>query len=111
MAPATTLSVDVWFDFVCPWCWIGKHHLAQAVERLRQTDPGVRVQTTWHSVQLIPQTPPQGWPFDAFYEQRLGSREAVLARRAQVQEAARRAGAPIDYARLSVFPSTAAAHR
>ena len=108
---ARTLAVDVWFDLVCPWCWIGKHNLARALDRLRQTDPGLQVRTTWHSVQLIPQVPPQGWPFDAFYEQRLGSREAMLARRAQVQAAARLAGAPIDYTRLTVFPNTAAAHR
>lgn len=111
MAAPRAISVDVWFDLVCPWCWIGKHHLDQALGRLRAADPGLQVGVAWHSVQLIPQTPPQGWPFDAFYERRLGSREAVLARRAQVQEAARRAGAPIDYARLQVFPNTAAAHR
>lgn len=111
MPQKTTLSVDVWFDLVCPWCWIGKHNLAQALERLRATDPGLQVDVAWHCVQLIPQTPPQGWPFDAFYEKRLGSREAVLARRAQVMEAASRAGAPIDYTRLTVFPNTAAAHR
>ena len=111
MTYTATLSVDVWFDLVCPWCWIGKHSLDEAVARLRQSDPGLQVQATWHSVQLIPQVPPQGWPFDAFYEQRLGSREAVLARRAQVQAAAGRAGAPIDYTRLTVFPNTAAAHR
>lgn len=111
MTQAATLSVEVWFDLVCPWCWIGKHHLDQAVQCLRRTDPGLQVQTTWHSVQLIAQVPPQGLPFDAFYEQRLGSREAVLARRAQVQDAARRAGAPIDYTRNTVFPNTADAHR
>lgn len=111
MTQATTLSVDVWFDLICPWCWIGKHNLDRAVERLRHSDPGLQLRTAWHGVQLIAQTPPQGWPFDAFYEKRLGSRAAVLARRAQVQEAARRAGAPIDYTRLTVFPSTAAAHR
>ncbi|MBS0455621.1 MAG: DsbA family oxidoreductase [Proteobacteria bacterium] len=107
----TTLSVDVWFDLVCPWCWIGKHNLAKAIDRLRQSDPGLHVQTTWHPVQLIPQVPQEGWPFDAFYEKRLGSREAVLARRAQVQAAARLAGAPIDYSRITVFPNTAAAHQ
>lgn len=110
MTQDTRLAVDVWFDLICPWCWIGKHNLDQAIERLRETDPGVQVDVAWHGVQLIPHTPPEGWPFDAFYEQRLGSREAVLARRAQVQEAAGRAGAPIDYTRLKVFPNTAAAH-
>lgn len=107
---ARTLRVDVWFDLICPWCWIGKHHLDQALSRLAQTDPGVQVQKVWHSVQLIPQVPPQGWPYEAFYENRLGSREAMLARRAQVQAAARQAGAPIDYTRMTIFPSTTAAH-
>lgn len=107
---ARMLKVDVWFDLICPWCWIGKHMLDQALEHLAQSDPGVEIQTAWHSVQLIPQVPAQGWPFDAFYEHRLGSRDAMMARRAQVQAAARRAGVPIDYTRLSIFPNTAAAH-
>ena len=111
MTRTTPLLVDVWFDLICPWCWIGKYNLDQALERLSQTDPELAVDVRWHSVQLIPQTPPEGWPYDAFYEQRLGGRQAMLARRAQVQAAADRAGAPIDFGRLSVFPSTAAAHR
>ncbi|GGH60233.1 hypothetical protein GCM10010975_22740 [Comamonas phosphati] len=111
MAQQTTFSVDVWFDLICPWCWIGKHNLDRALKRLQETDSGLQVEVSWHSVQLIPQTPSQGWPYDEFYEKRLGGREAMLARRAQVQEAAERAGAPIDYTRLTVFPSTAAAHQ
>lgn len=107
---ARTLNVDVWFDLICPWCWIGKHLLDQALEHLAQSDPGVKVTTVWHSVQLIPQVPAQGWPFDAFYEHRLGGRAAMMARRAQVQAAARQAGALIDYTHLTVFPNTAAAH-
>ena len=106
-----TLRVEVWFDLICPWCWIGKHLLDQALERLAQSDADVQVDTIWHSVQLIPQTPAEGWPYEAFYEHRLGGREAMLARRAQVQVAAQHAGAPIDYARMAIFPNTAAAHR
>ncbi len=106
-----TLKVEVWFDLICPWCWIGKRLLDQALERLAESDPDVRVQTVWHSVQLIPQVPEQGWPYEAFYERRLGGRAAMLARRAQVQAAALRAGANIDYTRMTVFPNTAAAHR
>jgi len=69
------------------------------------------VQLHWHSVQLIPQTPPQGWPYQAFYEHRLGGPEAVRARRAQVQAAAARAGLTIHHERIAVFPNTWRAHR
>lgn len=106
-----SLKVEVWFDLICPWCWIGKHSLDRARRRLAQSDPDVRLQVVWHSVQLIPQVPLEGWPFDAFYEHRLGSRAAVLARRAQVQAAAQRAGTPIDYTRITLFPNTTAAHQ
>ena len=108
---ARTLRIDVAFDLICPWCWIGKRQLDQARERLVQSDPDVQLDMHWHSVQLIPQVPPEGWPFAAFYERRLGSPAAVRARQAQVLAAARRAGVAIDFSRIATFPNTAAAHR
>lgn len=35
-----TVYVEFWTDFVCPWCWIGKHRLERAA---RQLDGEVRV--------------------------------------------------------------------
>lgn len=109
--PDATVQVDVYFDLICPWCWIGKTHLATARRQLAERQPGVQVQLRWHSVQLIPQTPPQGWPYQAFYEHRLGGPEAVRARRAQVQAAAARTGLTIHHERIAVFPNTWRAHR
>ncbi|MEK7344997.1 MAG: DsbA family oxidoreductase [Pseudomonadota bacterium] len=105
------VQVDVYFDLICPWCWIGKTHLSTARRLLAQQAPGVQVQLRWHSVQLIPQVPPQGWPYQAFYEQRLGGPEAVRLRRAQVQAAAARAGLTMQHERIAVFPNTWRAHR
>ena len=108
---STTVQVDVYFDLICPWCWIGKTHLDTARRQLAEHMPGVRIELRWHSVQLIPQTPPQGWPYQAFYEHRLGGPEAVRARRAQVHAAASRAGLTIHHERIAVFPNTWRAHR
>jgi predicted DsbA family dithiol-disulfide isomerase len=108
---STPVQIDVYFDLICPWCWIGKTHLDTARRQLAERQPGVQVQLRWHSVQLIPQTPPQGWPYQAFYEHRLGGPEAVRVRRAQVQGAASRAGLTIHHERIAVFPNTWRAHR
>ena len=108
---ARTLQIDVWLDLICPWCWIGKSLLGQARRRLAESDPEVQVQTRWRSVQLIPQVPPEGWPYKVFYERRLGGPQAVRARQAQVLAAARPAGVAIDFSRITTFPNTAAAHR
>lgn len=34
------LHVDVVFDFVCPWCYIGKRRLEAALERSVPADAG-----------------------------------------------------------------------
>ena len=26
------ITVEVWSDFVCPWCWIAKKRLEQAID-------------------------------------------------------------------------------
>jgi predicted DsbA family dithiol-disulfide isomerase len=111
IASSTSVQVDVHFDLICPWCWIGKTHLDTARRLLAERQPEVKVAVRWHSVQLIPQVPPQGWPYQAFYEYRLGGPDAVHARRAQVQAAAARADLTIHHERIAVFPNTWRAHR
>jgi predicted DsbA family dithiol-disulfide isomerase len=105
-----SVTVDVHFDFVCPWCLIGKRNLDAAVSRLASLRPDVSVKVRWHSHQLLPDTPVGGVPYQAFYVTRLGSPGAVAARRAQAQEAARAAGIELAFDRIEVMPNTRAAH-
>jgi predicted DsbA family dithiol-disulfide isomerase len=104
------LKVTAFFDFICPWCLIGKRNLDAAVSRFASSQPDVQVTVQWRSHQLLPQTPPEGVPYQAFYLDRLGSAEAVAARRAQVQRAGIDAGVEFAFERIAVLPNTAAAH-
>ena len=105
-----SLTVDVHFDFVCPWCLIGKRNLDAAIGRLTSLRPDIRVKVQWHSHQLLPDIAAGGVPYQAFYVARLGSAAAVDARRAQVQEAAGAAGVQLAFDRIEVMPNTRAAH-
>jgi predicted DsbA family dithiol-disulfide isomerase len=104
------LAIAVHFDLICPWCFIGKRQLEAARLRFAQSSPDVAVETRWDPVQLLPQLPESGVPFAEFYEQRLGSPEAVQQRRAQVARAARGAGLEIDFDAIRRVPNTARAH-
>lgn len=105
-----SLRIDVWFDLICPWCLIGHRHLQTALQAWRLANPDVPADVHWHSVQLLPDVPPQGWPFAAFYAQRLGGEAAVKARQAQVLSAAQTAGVTVRFDRIQTFPNSAAAH-
>jgi predicted DsbA family dithiol-disulfide isomerase len=105
------LLIEAYFDFICPWCLIGKRQLERALAQLRTRHPDVEVDLVWHGVQLLPHLPAQGEPFAAFYLNRLGSAEAVRLRQAQVQQAAAVAGLEISLASIATMPNTADAHR
>lgn len=105
------LSVEVFFDFVCPWCLIGQRHLQAALLWLQREQPEVEVQVHWQGVQLLPGLPANGVPFSTFYLQRLGREQAVRERQAQVRAAASVVGEDIDFSRIRRMPNTGNAHR
>ncbi len=111
MTPTNILSVEAYFDLICPWCLIGKRHLETAIDLLARERPDVTVQVEWRSYPLIPATPPDGIPYRDFYVARLGSPQAVAVRQAQVCHAAREAGLTLALDRIETFPNTLLAHR
>ena len=48
------LLVEIWSDLVCPWCYLGKRRLEQALERFPERD---RVDVVWRSFELEPDAP------------------------------------------------------
>ncbi|SIT49584.1 Thioredoxin, dsba oxidoreductase family protein [Paraburkholderia piptadeniae] len=107
---AQSLTVEVFFDFICPWCMIAKRNLEAAVRQLADIRPDVQPNVLWRSHQLLPETPMSGLPYQTFYLARLGSAEAVSARRAQVQRAGGDVGIRFAFERIELLPNTAAAH-
>lgn len=54
MHPEPTLSVEVWSDVACPWCYVGKRRLEQALTGFAHAD---RVEVVYRSFELDPSTP------------------------------------------------------
>ena len=48
------ITVDVWSDVMCPFCWMGDRHLELALEEFAHRDD---VTVTYHSYQLMPDYP------------------------------------------------------
>jgi predicted DsbA family dithiol-disulfide isomerase len=53
MAP---LTVEIWSDVVCPWCYVGKRRFEKALAAFEHRD---EVEVVWRSFELDPNAPPE----------------------------------------------------
>ncbi len=51
------IKIDVWSDIACPWCYIGKRNLEKGLAATADDDDAPRVEVTFHSYELSPDTP------------------------------------------------------
>jgi predicted DsbA family dithiol-disulfide isomerase len=57
--PVIPLTVEIWSDVACPWCYLGKRRMEGALERFEGRD---EVEVIWRAFQLQPDTPRFGEP-------------------------------------------------
>jgi predicted DsbA family dithiol-disulfide isomerase len=105
------VAIDIVSDLVCPWCFIGKRRLAQALARVREKHPAARFQLNWLPYFLDPDTPPEGVPYRAFMEARFGGATAVAKAQLAVVEAGAESGVDFDFGAIALRPNTLRAHR
>lgn len=51
------IKIDVWSDIACPWCYIGKRNLENGLAEVSADPDAPRVEVTYHSYELSPDTP------------------------------------------------------
>lgn len=103
----TGLTVDVLFDTVCPWCFIGKRRFEQALALRPQITPQVR----WRPFMLNPDMPAEGMDRLVYLERKMGSRHRVRRMLEAVDGAGRSVGLRFDLNRIQVTPNTMQSHR
>ncbi|MCC2316204.1 DsbA family oxidoreductase [Cellulomonas xiejunii] len=108
-APPRTVTVEVWSDVACPWCWIGKRRFATALREFAHRD---HVDVQWRSYQLSPETPtgPGRPEIDALAEMKGLPREQVEQMFAHVASVGAGEGLRYDFAQTLAF-NTFDAHR
>ena len=113
---AEPLVIDVVSDVVCPWCFIGKKRLEQALE-LR---PDIPVEVRWRPYFLNDWVPREGIGRDEYLTKKFGSPERYKSIAGRVAAAAKAEGldlqcrqdrAPAEHARLPPADPVGAQHR
>ncbi|MGH6923246.1 MAG: DsbA family oxidoreductase [Propylenella sp.] len=100
------LQLDVISDVVCPWCFIGKRRLEEAV-----AGAGIPIEIRWRPFQLDPTIPPHGKSRREYLEQKFGTQERIRQLHDNISAAGRSDGIPFAFERMEVSPNTLDAHR
>ncbi|MET8911151.1 DsbA family oxidoreductase [Micromonospora sp. NPDC004551] len=99
------MEIEIYADVVCPWCWIGKRRLEQALERY---DGEVTVRFRPFQLDPTPVTEPK--PLIEALGAKFGGRDKAEGMAAHVTQVARGAGIDMHFDR-AVAANTFEAHR
>ncbi|MFM0553635.1 DsbA family oxidoreductase [Paraburkholderia sediminicola] len=102
------LSVEVTYDFICPWCWIGGEKLRLAMS---ETGSEANIKLAFIPYELNPGMPEKGLNRKEYRSAKFGSWTRSQAMDSQVAEAGRDVGLDFNYERVERTPNTLAAHR
>jgi predicted DsbA family dithiol-disulfide isomerase len=104
------VRIEIWSDVVCPWCYIGKRRLEEALAGFEHRD---QVEVVWRSFQLDPSAPtePTEDVAEMLGRKYGGGREGALAMVANVQQVAAEVGLDFTKHPEALHLNTVDAHR
>lgn len=101
------IQLDIFSDPICPWCYIGKAQLDQALAE--HPDHPFRIR--WLPFMLNPEMPREGMDRKTHLEEKFGGRDGAVRAYTPVAEAADHAGLTLKLDSIARTPSTIDAHR
>ena len=107
MSASSKLTIDVISDVVCPWCYIGKRLLEQAIA----SKPDIPVEVRFRPYFLNPWVPREGMSREDYLIAKFGSVERYNANNNRVVEAAAAVGLDYNRDRIKRQPNTLDCHR
>jgi predicted DsbA family dithiol-disulfide isomerase len=103
----TNVTIDVFSDVVCPWCYLGKRHLAEAIGLMPELGFTVR----WRPFRLDPTIPPEGMDRAEYILRKFGSADALEEGHRHLIERGKEEGIDYHFDRIMRSPNTLDAHR
>jgi predicted DsbA family dithiol-disulfide isomerase len=107
MSTIKPLQIDIVSDVVCPWCYIGKRRIENALALV----PDVPVHVNWRPFFLNPWIPREGIDRSTYLETKFGSVEAYKGIAGRVVDAAEQEGLTYRPDSVKRQPNTIDCHR
>ena len=104
----SAMHVEIYSDMVCPWCFIGKRRLEQALETAGYVN---RAHVIWRPFQLNPTMPKAGMDRCTYLDAKFGGTEARRAMEERVAKVGEMEGIVFAFDRIARTANTFEAHR
>ncbi len=101
------MRIDVISDTVCPWCFIGKRRLEQALA-LR---PHIKPEINWRAFLLNPEIPPEGLDRSIYLVKKFGSESRVRRIYGAISDAGLSVEIDFAFDRIDKTPNSVDSHR
>lgn len=101
------MRVDVIFDTVCPWCYIGKKRLEAAIA----LHGGAGIEIHWNAFLLNPDLPSDGMDRRAYLRAKFGGESRAQRVYAAIARAGASAGIDFNFDAIDWTPNTIDSHR
>jgi predicted DsbA family dithiol-disulfide isomerase len=108
-APMVGTRIDIVSDAICPWCYIGKRQLEQALKTL--VDEGLAFSVHWNPFQLNPDMPREGRDRASYRAWKFGGADKAAALDQRITDAAEAVGLKFRTDLMTRTPNTIDAHR
>lgn len=100
------VRIEIFSDFVCPWCFVGQTRLTAALMRR----PEIPVEVIWLPFELNPAIPPEGRPRAEYLLERFGDVNRFADAQRQLQQIGEQEGIRFNFAGIQRMPNTRRAH-
>jgi len=104
------VSIDIFSDVVCPWCYIGKRNLEKALKIIESNRDDLNISVNWRAFQLNPALPMGGVSRQKYTASKFGGKENAKAINDRVRLAAEQAGLTLHFDDITVQPNSTKMH-
>ncbi len=105
--PKARLAIEIVYDLICPWCFLGVHRLLRSLQRR----PDLQFDLTWQPFLLNPEMPRAGMPRGDYIIRKFGGEERARRLYASISEIGRAEGLLFRFESIRRTPSSVDAHR
>lgn len=100
------MRIEIVSDVICPWCFIGKRRLEQALAQR----PDIEFEIGWRPFQLNPDMPREGADRKSYLEAKFGGPARATEIYARISAEGAKEGIAFDFDGIRRTPNTLAAH-